>query len=97
MSKVNVVEIWRQPIEINGIQLFNVIIPTTRVEITVAPNINSIRGGILIRSTMNLGHALEGVSGGRNLNKSSRLPITTTGVVGTPQMVVTNLIMTTRK
>jgi hypothetical protein len=32
---------------------------------------------------------------GRNLNKSSKLLATNTGVVGTPQMVFTNLIMAT--
>jgi hypothetical protein len=31
----------------------------------------------------------------RNLSRSSRVPIATTGVVGTPQMVFTNPIMTT--
>jgi hypothetical protein len=59
----------------------------------VAPNTNSIRSGTLIGSTMNLGHGSGGVSVGRNLSRSSRLPITIIGVVGIPQMVVTNQIM----
>jgi hypothetical protein len=65
------------------------------VETTVTPNTNFVRGGILIGFAANLGHGLGGLSEGRNLSKSSRLPTTTDGV-GTPQMVFTNLIMTTR-
>jgi hypothetical protein len=48
----------------------------------------------LIRCVAKLGHGLGGVSVGKNLNWSSTLPTTTIGVVGTPQMVFTNLIMT---
>jgi hypothetical protein len=43
---------------------------------------------------MNLGRGLNEISTRRDLNKSSQLPITTIGVVGTPQMVFTNPIMT---
>jgi hypothetical protein len=42
-----------------------------------------------------LGSGLGGVWVGRKLNGSTILPTTTIGVVGTPQMVFTNLIMTT--
>jgi hypothetical protein len=54
------------------------------VEIVVAPNTNSIKGGILIGFVMNLGCGSGGVLVGRNLSKSSRLLIATTKVVGTP-------------
>ncbi len=46
-----------------------------------------VRGGVLIRFVANLGCGLGGVSMGRNLNKSLRILIATTGVVGTLQMV----------
>jgi hypothetical protein len=65
------------------------------METIIAPNTNVVRGGILIRSTTNLGLGLGGVSAKRNLNQSLGLPIATTGIVGTPHMVFTNLIMTT--
>jgi hypothetical protein len=41
--------------------LFNVVIPTTGVEIVVAFNTNSIRGRILIGFAMNLDHGSRGV------------------------------------
>lgn len=55
------------------------------MEIVVAPNTNFVRSGILIRFIMNLGHGLGRVLVGRNLNKSLRLPTSTTRVVGTPR------------
>jgi hypothetical protein len=62
----------------------------------VAPNTNVVRRGVIIRSATNLGRGLGRFSAGRNLNRSLGLPITNIGVVGTPQMVFTNLgIMTT--
>jgi hypothetical protein len=75
-------------------QSFNVVIITTRVETVVAPNTNVVRGGELIRFVAKFGRGLGEVSVGRNLTKSSGLPTTTTRVVGTPQMVFTNSIMT---
>jgi hypothetical protein len=36
--------------------LFNDVILTTKVEIIVAPNKFFVRGGILIKSVVNLGH-----------------------------------------
>jgi hypothetical protein len=53
-----------------------------------------VRRGILIGSATKLGSGLGGVSVGRKLSGSSTLPIATIGVVGTPQMVFTNPIMT---
>jgi hypothetical protein len=61
----------------------------------VAPNMNVVIGGIVIKSTTKLGSGLGGVLVGRNLNQSSTLLITTIGVVGRPQMVFTNLVMIT--
>jgi len=95
MSKMEVVEIWKQPTRIEVIQLFNVIIPTTRVEIVVAPNTNVIRSGVLMGFVMNLGCRSRRVSVKRNLNTSLKIPIIITGVVGTPHMVFTNMILTT--
>jgi hypothetical protein len=63
------------------------------METVIVPNTNFIRGGTLTDSTMNLGCGLRGVSMRRNLNKGFGLPSTTTPVVGTPQMVFTNLII----
>jgi hypothetical protein len=53
------------------------------VEIVVAPNIKFVRSIVLMRSTTNLGHGLGGVSLGMNLSRSSRIPLTTTIIVGT--------------
>ncbi len=60
MSKVVIVEIRKQPIGIEVTQPLNVVIPTIGVETIVAPNINFVRGGVLIGSTSNLGHGPEG-------------------------------------
>jgi len=60
----------------------------------VAPNIDVVRREILIGFTTKLGSGLGGVSVIRNLNQSLALPTTSTRVVGTPQMVFTNPIMT---
>jgi hypothetical protein len=61
----------------------------------VAPNMNVVKGGVLIRSVTNLGNASGGVSTRKNLSWSLVLPITTIGIVGTHQMVFTNPIMST--
>jgi hypothetical protein len=70
-------------------------ITTTRVETVVVATMDVVRKGILIRPITKLGIGMGGISAGRKLNGSMTLPITTTGVVGTPQMVFTNPIMTT--
>jgi hypothetical protein len=87
MLKVAIVEIWKQPAGIKVSQPFNVVIPTIGVETIVAPNTNFVKGGVLIGFVANLGYGLGGVSMGRNLNKSSGIPVATIGVVGTFQMV----------
>jgi hypothetical protein len=63
------------------------------VEIVVAPNMNVVRRGVVIKFTTNLGHGSSRFSMGRNLNENSRLPIIITRIVGTPQMVFTSPIM----
>ncbi len=95
MSEVTVAEIQKQPIGIEVTYTANVVITTTGVEMIITPSMNAIRGGILIGSTTNLGNGSGGVSVARNLSQSLGPPIATTGVVGTPHMVFTNLIMTT--
>jgi hypothetical protein len=65
------------------------------MEIVVALATNFVKGGVLIGSATNLGYRSKGVSAGRNLSKSSGILVTTIKVVGTPQMVFTNPIMTT--
>jgi hypothetical protein len=59
----------------------------------VAPNSNVVKSEILIGFATNLDSGLGGVLTGRNLSRSSTLPIGTTRVVGTLQMVFTNPIM----
>jgi hypothetical protein len=68
---------------------------TTRVETIVAPTMDVVRRGILIGSATKLGSGLGGVLAGRKLNGSLALPITTTGVVRTHQLVFANPIMIT--
>ncbi len=68
MSEVAIVEIWRQPTRIKVTQSPNVIITTTRVEKMVAPNVNVVKGGVLIGSIANLGSGMSGILAGRNLN-----------------------------
>jgi len=64
------------------------------VEIVVAPNIDVVRRGELIESVIKLGSRSNGVLAVRNLSQSLALPTIINGVVGTLQMVFTNLIMT---
>jgi hypothetical protein len=61
----------------------------------VAPNMDVVRKGTLIGFATNLGSGLGAILLGRNLSRNLALPIATTGVVGTPQMVFTNSTMTT--
>ncbi len=94
MSETRIAKIQRQPTRSKVTQSPNVVITTTRVEIVVAPNTNVVRVGVLIGSTTNLGSGLDGVLPRRNLSRSSALPTTTIGVIGSSQMVFTNPIMT---
>jgi hypothetical protein len=95
MLEAIVVEIWKQPVGTKVTQSPDVIITTIGVETVVAPNTNVVKGGVLIRFATNLGNGSSGVSARRNLSQSLALPIATTRVVGTPQMVFTDSIMTT--
>ncbi len=66
------------------------------MEMVVEPNINVVRGGILIEFATKLGNGSNGVSTRRNLSQSLALPTAIIKVVGIPQMVFTNSITTTR-
>jgi len=65
------------------------------VETIVEPNINVVRRGVQIGSVTKLGSESSGVSVVRNLSQSLALLTITIRLVGTPQMVFTNLITTT--
>jgi hypothetical protein len=91
--EVSIVKTWRQPTRVVVTQSFDANITTIGVEMVVTPTMDVVRRGILIGSTTKLGSGLGGVLARWKLNGSSTLP-TTIGVVGTPQMVFTNLIMT---
>jgi hypothetical protein len=65
------------------------------VEIVVVSNMDFVKKGILLGFVTKLGSGSSGVLAGKNLNQSLALPGVTIGVVGTPQMVFTNLIITT--
>ncbi len=93
--EVTIVETWRQHVGVIVTQSLDVDITTTRVETVVAPTMDVIRKGVLIGSTTKLGNGLGGVSARRKLSGSMALSTTTTRVVGTSQMIFTNLIMTT--
>jgi hypothetical protein len=60
----------------------------------IAPNMNVVKTGLVIEFVTNLGGGSDGFLT-RNLNRNSRLLTSNTTVVGTPQMVFTNPIMTT--
>ncbi len=95
VSKAVVVETHRQPTGIIIIQSVDANITTIGEETIVAPSMDVDRRGVLIGSVTKLGSGLSGISARRNLNKRSTLSTTTTRVVGTPQIVFTNLIMST--
>ncbi len=65
------------------------------MEIIVTPSMDVVKRGVLIGSIEKLGSGLGGILARKKLSGSSALPTTTIRVVGTPQMVFTNLIMTT--
>ncbi len=87
-----VVETRRQPIRVVITQSH---ITTIGIGTVVMPNIDVVKRGILIGSTTKLGSGSSVVLEGHNLSGSTTLPIATTRVVGTPQMVFTNPIMIT--
>jgi hypothetical protein len=74
MSKMVVVETWKQLAKVGVIQSFDVGITTIRVEkvvtnnMDVAPNMDVVRRGVLIRFVAKLGCGLDGVSIGKNLS-----------------------------
>jgi hypothetical protein len=65
------------------------------VETVVAPNIDVVRKGVLIRYATKLGSRSNGVPTIRNLSQSLALLAIITGVFGTLQMVFTNIMTTT--
>jgi len=58
---------------------------------------NFVKSGVLIGFKPNLSCGSEGALMGRNLSKILGILIATIGVVGTPQMVFINPIMTTHE
>jgi hypothetical protein len=92
--EATIVETQKQHVRVGVTHSLYANITTTRVETIITPNINVVRRGILIGSVTKLGSELGGVLIGRNLSRSSVLPITTTRVVGILQMVFTNMIIT---
>ncbi len=67
---------------------------TIGVETIVATTMDVDKMVVLIGSVTTLGSGSNGISTRRKLSGSAILPTTTIEVVGTPQMVFTNLIMT---
>jgi hypothetical protein len=61
----------------------------------VAPTMVVVKRGVLIGSIVKLGNQLGGVSIGKKISGNTTLPATSIGVIKTPQMVFSNLIMTT--
>jgi hypothetical protein len=94
MSNVAIVETQRQLVGVIVTQSLDVGITTIRVETVVAPTMDVVRRGLLIGSIEKLGSGLGGILAKRKLNGSLTLLITSIRVVGTSQMVFTNLIMT---
>jgi hypothetical protein len=83
MLKVAIIETQRQHDGIVVTQSLDVGITTTRVEMVVAPIMDVVKRGALIRSITKLGSGLCGVSTKKKLNGSTTLPTTITKVVGT--------------
>jgi hypothetical protein len=94
VSKTTIVETQRQPARILVTQSLDVGVTTIGVEMVIAPTMDVIKMVVLIGSTTKLGSGSSGISARRKLSGSTILPTTTIGVVQTPQMVFTNLIMT---
>jgi hypothetical protein len=68
VSKMAIIETWKQHVGIKVTQSLDACITTTRLETVVAPNIDVIKRGVLIRSTTKLGSKSGGVLTIRNLN-----------------------------
>jgi hypothetical protein len=68
VSKVVVVETWKEHIRIVVAQSLDVGITTTRVETVVVSNKDVVKRGILIKFTRKLGSESNGVLTIRNLN-----------------------------
>ncbi len=92
--KVVIVETQRQHVGIKVTQSHNVVIRTIGVDKVVAPNTNVVKRGVVIEFVINLGHGSDEFSIGRSLSRSLGLPLINIKVVGTPQMVFINPIMT---
>jgi hypothetical protein len=73
MSEATFTETRKQHARVGVTQSFNASITTTGVETVVAPNIDVIKKGILIRYVAKLGSGLGGVSTKKNLNQSLTL------------------------
>jgi hypothetical protein len=95
MLEATVVQTQKQHVGVKVIQSLDASITTTGVETVVASNIDIVKRGILIGYVAKLGSESSGVSATRTLSQSLALPTTTTIVVGTPQVVFTNIITTT--
>jgi hypothetical protein len=93
MLEVAVAKTWRQPFGIEVTQSLNAVITTIGMETIVVPNMNVVSKGVIIGSTSNLNRGLGKFLARRKLSRSSGLPMANIGVVGTPQMVFTDLIM----
>jgi hypothetical protein len=78
-----IVETWRQPIGVIVTKSLEASITTKGVEMVVAPIMDVVKRGALIRSITKLGSGLCGVSTKKKLNGSTTLPTTITKVVGT--------------
>jgi hypothetical protein len=94
VSEATIVEIRRQHAKVGVIQSLDAGITTIRMEMVVAPNMDFVKKGVIIRSTTKLGSRSNGILAKRNLSQSSTLPIATTRIVKTLQMVFTNPIIT---
>jgi hypothetical protein len=61
VSKVAIVETWKQHARVGVTQSFGVNVTTTWVETIVVPNIDVVKRGVLIGFATNLGSGLGGV------------------------------------
>jgi hypothetical protein len=68
VSKAKVAKTRRQHARIRVIQSLDVSITTIGVEMVVAPNIDVVRKGVIIRFVTKLGSGSSGVSARRNMN-----------------------------
>jgi len=66
VSEATIVETHRQHARVGATQSLNVDIITTTVEMVVVPNIDVVRRGVLIGSTIKLGSKLGGILARKN-------------------------------